>query len=47
MYQYYLAQLDDNQQKLIRGMGNNLLSFATYEPHKEDWDKKFGSFWAD
>lgn len=47
MYQYYLAQLGNNQQKLIRGMTNNLLSFATYEPEKEDWDNKFGSFWAD
>lgn len=47
MYQYYLAQLGNNQQKLVRGMADNFLSFATYEPEKEDWDNKFGAFWAD
>lgn len=47
MCQYYIAQLGDNKQKLIRGMPDNWLSFATYEPDKEDWDQKFGTFWAD
>ncbi|MCW9731919.1 hypothetical protein L5B97_00185 [Avibacterium sp. 20-15] len=47
MYQYYLAQIGENQQKLIRGKPDDLLSFATYEPEKEDWDQQFGTFWAD
>ncbi|OIT23236.1 hypothetical protein [Glaesserella parasuis] len=47
MYQYYLAKIGENQQKLIRGIPNDLLSFSTYEPEKEDWDQKFGTFWAD
>ncbi|HHW7546542.1 hypothetical protein [Mannheimia haemolytica] len=47
MYQYYLAQVGNEQQKLIRGMPENLLSFSVYEPEKEDWDNKFGPFWAD
>ncbi|ATF73979.1 hypothetical protein [Pasteurella multocida] len=47
MYQYYLAELGDNRQKLIRGNPADWLSFATYEPEKEDWDQKFGTFWAD
>lgn len=46
MYQYYLAQVGE-QQKLIRGMNDNWLSFSVYEPQKEDWDTKFGTFWAD
>ncbi len=36
MYQYYLAELGDNRQKLIRGNPADWLSFATYEPEKED-----------
>lgn len=47
MYQYYLAELGENRQKLIRGNPNDWLSFATYEPEKEDWDQQFGTFWAD
>lgn len=47
MYQYYLAQVGNNKQKLIRGMPNDWLSFAVYEPEQEDWDQKFGAFWAD
>lgn len=47
MYQYYLAQLGDNKQKLIRGIDDNFLSFSTYEPEMEDWNQEFGSFWAD
>lgn len=47
MYQYYLAELGDNRQKLIRGNPTDWLSFATYEPEQEDWDQKFGTFWAD
>ncbi|QIW15928.1 hypothetical protein A4G20_06065 [Pasteurellaceae bacterium RH1A] len=47
MYQYYLADIGDNKQKLIRGMPSDWLSFAVYEPEQEDWDQKFGTFWAD
>ena len=47
MYQYYLAQVGNAQQKLIRGIPENLLSFSVYEPEKEEWDNKFGTFWAD
>lgn len=47
MYQYYLAQVGDQQQKLIRGMPDNWLSFSVYEPELENWDTKFGTFWAD
>lgn len=47
MYNYYLAQVGNNQQKLIRGINNNWLSFAVYDSEKEDWDQKFGTFWAD
>lgn len=47
MYRYYLAQVDKAQQKLIRGIPENLLSFSVYEPEKEDWDNQFGTFWAD
>lgn len=47
MYKYYLAELGDSRKKLIRGVSNDWLSFSTYEPEQEDWDQKFGPFWAD
>ncbi|QNS14450.1 hypothetical protein [Mannheimia bovis] len=47
MYHYYLAQVGNQQQKLIRGIPENWLSFSVYEPQKEEWDNKFGTFWAD
>ncbi|MFZ7203465.1 hypothetical protein ACLSZC_09885 [Avibacterium avium] len=47
MYQYYIVHLGNNKQKLIRGIPDNWLSFSTYEPHKDDWEQKFGTFWAD
>lgn len=47
MYQYYLAQVGNGLQKLIRGIHQDWLSFAVYDPEQEDWDQKFGPFWAD
>ncbi|OOR99358.1 hypothetical protein B0187_05915 [Haemophilus paracuniculus] len=47
MYQYYLAEMGNGLQKLIRGVKDDWLSFAVYEPEKEDWDTQFGTFWAD
>lgn len=46
-FQYYLANVGENQQKLIRGNPSDLLSFAVFEPKKLAWDTSRGISWAE
>lgn len=46
-FQYYLADVGGNRQKLIRGNPSNLLSFSVFDPQKLEWDTSRGISWAE
>lgn len=46
-FQYYLANVGENRQKLIRGNPSDLLSFSVFEPKKLEWDTSRGISWAE
>ena len=46
-FQYYLANVGENQKKLIRGNPSDLLSFSVFNPKKLEWDVSRGISWAE
>ncbi|QPB42215.1 hypothetical protein [Rodentibacter haemolyticus] len=46
-YQYYLVNMGDQKQQLVRGNPDNWLSFATYNQAENDWDNTHSASWAD
>lgn len=45
--QYYLVNMGDNKQKIIRGDPDNWLSFAFFDKKTMDWDYSRSFSWAE